>query len=47
MEQFSCGDECNRTANFYEALRCYYEVLGLAGVEKDPLPPLRLQAQLH
>ena len=35
MEMSSCGEECRRTANFYEALRCY-EVLGLASVEWIP-----------
>ena len=31
MEQSGGGDDCRRTADFYEAL-CCYEVVGLAGV---------------
>jgi hypothetical protein len=45
MELSGCGDECRRTANFEEALRCY-EVVGLASVARIP-PSLRLQAQLY
>jgi len=45
MEHSGCGDECRRTANFYEVLRSH-EVLGLAGVERIP-PSLRLRTQLY
>jgi hypothetical protein len=45
MEQSRCGDECRRTVNFYEDLRCC-EMLGLASVERIP-PTLRLQAKLY
>jgi len=36
MEWSGCGDDCRRTSNYYEALRCY-ELFGLAGVERTPI----------